>query len=83
MLLELDVLLTCLYREALGHVGSEPGKIETFLLDCNCGDLAAREVEQIVGKLTHPRAFLEYHLQQLAALQILLRRILAAQQFCR
>src|SRR5579862_7149421 len=83
MLLELDMFLARLYRKTLGHVGSEPRKIETLLLHCYRRNLAAREVQQIIGKLTHPRAFLEDHLQQFAALQILFRRVLAAQQFRR
>src|SRR5208282_3103484 len=46
-------------------------------------NLAAREVEQVVGKLTHPRAFFKDHPQQFAALRVRLARILAAQQLGR
>ena len=78
-----DVFLARLDREALGDVGRESREIEPLLLHGDRGNFAAREVEQVVGELAHPRAFFEDHLQQLAALRIRLRRILAAQQLGR
>ncbi len=48
----------------------QPGKIETLSLHGDRRHLAAREVEQIVGELPHPRALFEDRLQQFAALRI-------------
>ncbi|MDO8432444.1 MAG: hypothetical protein Q7S58_08560 [Candidatus Binatus sp.] len=39
-------------------------EVEAFLLQRDRGDLAARQIEQIVGQLAHPRALFDNHVDQ-------------------